>query len=455
MIKHIIIKFCLICILSFGVALSAPAIEDAKKEPGVEKKTEHKWFIQHWKTPSGTPVYFIENHVLPIIDIQVVFKAGSAYDGQQFGLSHLTNELLNQGTKQASTDKIAEQLDMAGASYNANAGRDMAVIGMRSLTYPKQFDLALATFKDILSNPSFPQDAFDRMRKQTIQLLTYQEQNPDLIASELFYKTLYGKHPYAHLPAGTPETLAQLTSLDAQKFYQRYYTANNAIITLVGNLTLDEAKKMSAEITASLNKGAPLEALSLPSKNGAYTQHVTFPSNQTHLLMGQIALSRADPDYFALSVANYILGGSGLTSRLFKTVRENQGLAYQVASFFAPMKQEGPFYIKLQTESSQIKQAVDLVKKNIMEFIEQGPSKTELEEAKHHLIQNFVLKLSSNKAASAALTDIAFYGLPLDYLTTYQSRLQSITYEDVQKALKKHLSPSSFVLITVGKDATP
>lgn len=450
-----IIKPLFIVTLSFWAASSWATVEaPTPKTQTVENKsasTEH-WPIQHWKTPSGTPVYFIENHLLPMIDIQVVFRAGSAYDGQQYGLASLTNMLLNQGTKQGSADQIAEQWDTAGATYSASTNRDMAIVGMRSLTYPKQFALALSTLKEILSHPTFPVDAFERTQKQVAQLLKYQEQNPELIASKLFYNTLYGQHPYAHPVLGDPSTLAALKPADLQKFYQRYYTAENAIIAIVGNFTLEEAKKISAELTAPLNKGAPAEKLPSISKNGSHTQHIAFPSNQTHLLMGQIALSRSDPDYFALSVANYILGG-GMTSRLFKAVRGEHGLAYNVGSGFAPTQEPGPFYVKLQTENSQKQKAVDLVKKMLAEFMAQGPSKEEITAAQHYLVQNFILKLSSNQATAAALIDIGFYGLPLDYLSTYQSKLQSVTQEQIQKALNKHLSPERFILITVGKDA--
>lgn len=453
--RRIIKSFCVFTlslwtISSWAVVENPPtnATSVAEKKPAASKG----WQIQHWKTPSGTPVYFIENHILPMVDIQVVFRAGGAYDGQQFGLSNLTNLLLNQGTKQASVDQIAEQWDMAGAAYNASVSRDMAVVGMRSLTYPKQFSLALSTLKDILANPTFPMDAFSRTQKQLEQLLKHQEQKPDLVGAKLFYKTLYGQHPYAHPVLGDSASLAALKQEDVQKFYQRYYTADNAIITIVGNFSLEEAKKVSSELTAPLNRGKPAETLPSVIKNEAYAQHVAFPSNQTHLLMGQLLLSRTDPDYYPLTVANYILGG-GMTSRLFRNVRGEQGLAYNVSSGFTPTQEEGPFYIRLQTENSQKQKAVDLVKKIILEFMAQGPSKEELAAAQQYLVQNFVLQLSSNQATSAALTEIAFYGLPLDYLTTYQDKLKSVTNEQIQKALKKHLSPDRFVLITVGKDA--
>lgn len=411
----------------------------------------HHWQIQHWKTPSGVPVYFIETHVLPMVDIQVVFKAGAAYDGKQYGLANLTNNLLNQGTKHATEDQIAEQWDLAGAIYNASVSRDMAAVGIRSLTYPKQFALALSTFKDVLSHPLFPVEAFERTRNQIAQMQKQQEQNPEVTSIKLFFKTLYGQHPYAHPTIGEAATLADLNIEAIQKFYQKYYVANNAMIAMVGNLSLEEAKKVSDEITAGLNKGQPAEKIPPVNKNGAATQHFAFPSNQTHLLMGQIALSRSDPDYFPFEVANHIFGG-GINSRLFKTVRGDQGLAYNVSSGMALLREKGPFYINLQTEGHQKQKAVDLVKKMLLEFMEKGPSKAELDAAKHHLVQNFILELSSNQATLASLIDIGFYGLPLNYLSIYQNKIESVTAQQIEDALKKHLSPERFILITVGKD---
>ncbi len=450
-IKPVFILTLSFCVTTIWAAETASSGTKSAEKPA---SATHRWHIQHWKTPSGIPVYFIETRTIPMVDIQVVFKAGSAYDGPQYGLANLTNSLLNQGTKKASADQIAEQWDMSGAMYYASINQDMAVVGMRSLTYPKQFDRALSTLKTVISQPTFPMDAFKRLQKQMQLAIKQQEQSPDAIATKHFFSALYGQHPYGHSSLGEPKTLMALKPEDVQKFYDQYYVAQNAMVAMVGNLTLEAAKKVSAELTEGLKSGRPAQPLPPAKKNGAKTQHIAFPSNQTHLIMGQIALSKTDPDYFPLVVANDILGG-GMNSRLFKQVRGKHGFAYQVRSAFAPTQEKGPFYVNLQTESQQAPKAVALVKKILKEFMEQGPTQKELTTAKDSLVKSFVLQLSSNQATLSSLVNIGFYGLPLDYLSTYQRKIESVTPKQIEKAMKTHLIPDRFVQITVGKDGTP
>ncbi len=183
-------------------------------------------------------------------------------------------------------------------------------------------------------------------------------------------------------------------------------------------------------------------------------QQIAFPSNQSHLLLGQPGVSRYDPDYFPLYVGNYILGGSGLISRLAVEIRENRGLAYSVYSYFLPMRERGPFIIGLQTRNDQTKLAEKVTRDTVSKFVKSGPTAEELDSAKKHITGGFPLLLDSNRKIAGNLLTIGFYDLPLDYLDTYAQKIEAVTIEHVRDAFRRRLDPERLVRVVVGGGKT-
>ncbi len=167
--------------------------------------------IQHWDTPNGASVYFVPEHQLPILDIEVLFNAGSAQDGANFGLANFTNEMIGEGAQDLTADQIADRFDSLGAQFSTNCGRDMAQISLRTLTNPEVLDSSLQTFTQVITQPNFASQSFGRVKNQLLQALLQEQQTPSDIADNAFYSALYGNYPYAHPPLGTPTVIKRLT----------------------------------------------------------------------------------------------------------------------------------------------------------------------------------------------------------------------------------------------------
>lgn len=407
--------------------------------------------IQKWTTTSGSQVLYVYEKELPIVDIQVVFDAGSSRDNQKPGLAKITNEALNAGSKHKNADQIATAFDDVGAIYSSAVNRDMAVVALRSLSDPKFLTPAFAVFSDVLSSPTFPQTEFQRIQKQMLNSLNQQEESPASIASKAFYNAVYDDKPYGHPISGYISSVTKLTVADIQSFYKQNYTAQNTIIAIVGDLNQAKAKELANNLSARLTPGRRTE--NLPTNTLAQKQqykHIAYPSLQTHVMIGQAGITRKDPAYFPAIVGNYILGGGSLTSRLFDEVREKRGLAYNVRSQFSALKDKGPFFIELQTRNSEAVNAIKVVNQTLTDFVTKGPSPSEMLAAKQNLTQGFILRLASNSAIIGQIVNIGYYQLPLNYLDTYQSNISRVTNNDVKSVFQQLIHPNELVTITVG-----
>lgn len=411
--------------------------------------------IETWQTDNGAKVLFVNAPELPMVDIQVVFAAGSARDGDRPGLARLTSVMLDEGAGALDADAIAQRFDAVGASFGASTNRDTTSVSLRSLTRIALLQPALETFALVLSEPSFDPAAFQRERQRTLVALRNLEQNPGALASRAFYRSLYGEHPYATPELGDAESVAGFTPEDLRAFYTQHYVARNALVAIVGAVSRGEAERLAETVVGRLPAGEPappLPAVRTSSPRAAETVSIAHPSAQTHLLVGQMGVRRGDPDYFPLLVGNHILGGSGFGSRVLTEVREARGLAYSAYSSFVPLAVEGPFVMGLQTATAQAEQAHEVLLQTLREFVAKGPSAEELADAKRHLSGGFPLRIASNSSILGYLAVIGFYDLPLDYLQQFVPNVEAVTVEDIRRAFQR-IDPDSLLTVEVGRQA--
>lgn len=407
--------------------------------------------IQQWQTSNGASVYFVAAPELPMVDVRIIFDAAGARDGKLPGLALLTNGLLEEGAGKLNADQIADRFANVGASFGASSHRDMSVITLRSLTQPELLNPAVATLTTLITQPTFPQQALERERNRLLVALQSRKQSPDALADEAFFHSIYGNHPYANDAKGTEASVKKIKRADLAAHHKRYYVGRNAIVAIVGAVDRQQAEALAETIVGKLPAGehapaipdvAPLKAAQLVKKE--------FPSSQTHIQVGQPALTRNDPDYFPLHVGNYILGGGGLVSRLTEEIREKRGLSYSTYSYFAPMRQSGPFIMGLQTRNNQADEALKLLNATLKEFIDNGPTEEELKAAKQNITGGFALSLDSNSKIIDNIAAIGFYQLPLDYLDSYTRKVDAVTVEQIRDAFKRRLQPENMATIMVG-----
>ncbi|KTD19663.1 zinc protease (peptidase, M16 family) [Legionella londiniensis] len=408
--------------------------------------------LKHWQTSKGARVVFYEAHEVPMLDIIVAFKAGSAYDGEQHGLSALTASMLNQGNGGFDANAIAEKLADTGAQFSSDSNRDMVALSLRSLTEPPALEKALATFALIINQPDFPKQAFVIEKNQQLMAIRQAEESPDEIANQTFFKVLYGNHPYAHPVNGDAEHVSSLEVEDIRQFYRQYFTARNAVIVLAGAISEEKAHKIAEQLSKKLPQGEPAAPIKKPQPlDEEMNIEVPFPSSQTIIRLGQLGIDHHDPQYFPLLVGNYILGGGSLVSRLSEELREKRGLTYGVSSQFVPMPGDGPFVIGLSTRREQTAEAIEVTRDTLTSFVKTGPTQAELTAAKQYLTGSFPLSLASNRNIADMLLKIAFYQLPDDYLAQYTARIDTVTLEEIKNAFQQKLHPDKLLQVTVGK----
>ncbi|VXC96961.1 Peptidase M16 [Pseudomonas sp. 8Z] len=406
--------------------------------------------IQTWHTEQGAKVLFVEAHELPMFDLRLTFAAGSSQDGGVPGLAALTNAMLNEGVPGKDVGAIAAGFEGLGAEFGNGAYRDMAVASLRSLSATEQREPALNLFADVLGKPTFPADSLARIKNQLLAGFEYQKQNPGKLASLELFERLYGQHPYAHSSDGTAKSIPAITRQQLQAFHARAYAAGNTVIALVGDLTRAEAEAIASQVSAALPQGPALAKIAQPQTPKPGTSHIEYPSNQTHLLLAQLGIDRRDPDYAALYLGNQIFGGGGFGTRLMSEVREKRGLTYGVYSGFSTMQARGPFMINLQTRAELSEGTLVLVKKLLADYLRDGPTQQELENAKRELAGSFPLSTASNADIVGQLASMGFYDLPLSYLDDFMSDVQNLTTEQVKAAMAKHLDPDALVVVTAG-----
>lgn len=406
--------------------------------------------IEHWVTPTGARVFYVEAHHLPMIDVQIDFEAGSALDPvDKAGLAALTHGLLDLGTNRLSELEIADALADIGATLSGGVSDDRASIHLRTLSEPAKQRQAIELLHQVLTQPSFPQKVLERERGQSVSMLKDALTRPGVIAQRAFWQSAYSGHPY-----GRQVSLNSLTSLtreDVKAFYERHYQASRVAITIVGDISRSEAAEMALLLSGGLPQPAG-ERVEIPAAVASGAKEIKIPnsSTQAHLLIGAPAIKRGDPDFFPLLVGNYILGGGGFSSRLMHEVREKRGMAYGVSSSFQPLSKGGPFVIGLQTKKNQADAALQLCLSVLGDFLAKGPTPSEVAAAKRFLAGSFPLRLDSNSKLVDNVALIGFYGLPLNYLDEYTQNVEKVTPEAIRAAFARHVAASQLVTVVVG-----
>lgn len=410
--------------------------------------------IEQWHTSQGSPVFFVQTDGLPMVDIRVIFDAGSARDGDKQGLAALTSTLLGEGANNWNADDIAKRFESVGAQFSAGVSRDMAWLSLRSLTTEALLQKALQTLDAIVSKPNFNEADFQREKKRTLAGLKHREESPGALASLAFFELLYKNHPYAHPTSGVIKTVSGFSVNDLKAFHKKYYVSSNAIVVIVGEIKKAQASVIAESIIADLATGLKPPALPKVTPLGqGRTQHIEFPSTQTHVLAGLVGIHRKDPDYFNLYVGNHILGGGGLVSQLFTEVREKRGLAYSAYSYFSPLLRKGTFTMGLQTRNDQTAQAIDVMQKTLGHFVENGPSEKELIAAKKNITGGFAMRFDTNSKLIRYVSIIGFYQLSLDYLDVFKQKVVAVTVKSIKEAFANRVKTKNINIISVGASA--
>jgi zinc protease len=398
---------------------------------------------------NGAVLLVAERPGIPMVVMNIVFKTGAAADPEaKAGLANLTASLLTRGTNKHSTQSLAQELDFLGAALNVDADYETTTVSLTTLT--KNLEPAFALVAEVVLSPIFPVPELERTRKEIEGGLQSHEEEPSWVAQKKFLATLYPQHPYGRLVEGEPSTLHTLTQADVSKFHQTYYRPNNAIIALAGDISQDHAADLLRRHFAGW-QSADIPGLAWPEVQPPSAERVTLDKevSQASVVLGHSGIARSNPDYYAVQLMNYILGGGGFGSRLMDKIREELALVYHVSSNFSVRKHAGPFTVGLQTKNATAAQALDESLSVIRQFIEQGPSEPEVAAAKAYYVNSFPLRLVSNRDVAALLPVLEFYDLGLDYPDRYAGLIEQVTVEQVHAAARTYVHPDQFLQVIV------
>ena len=400
---------------------------------------------------NGMVLLLSERHTIPSVTINMLIKAGQVLEpSDKAGLAHITAGLLTEGTKKRSSSQIAEEIEFVGGGIGASGGDDSASVNLTILK--KDLDLGLDILSDILLNPVFSEEEIIRKVRETKASIEKEKENPSAVAGKEFAKTVFGDHPYGRPTEGLPETLDLIVRDDIVKFHAAHYIPNNTIMAVVGDVTEKEIVSKLNRYLKDWKKREVVNPVFPPVK--PLSQKIVKPIDkkitQANIVLGHIGIERENPDYYAAYVMNYILGGGGFTSRLMDNIRDNKGLAYDVHSYFAPMKHSGYFNVGVQTKNESAKVAIEEVLKEMERIRSVSVTDKELEDAKAYLTGSFPLKLDTNKKIAGMLTAIEFFNLGLDYPDRYPKMINSLTKDDILKVARRYLNTDNYIMVVVG-----
>ena len=421
--------------------------------------------VEHWTQPSGVKVFLASSPGIPMVDVQIDFDAGSRRDPAHLaGLANVTMSLAGKGVRAGADgapaldeNALGEAWADLGASLSGGAGNDRTSFSLRSLTYPDLLTQAAQLAARELGEPAFPAALWARERSSLNAALKEANTRPATLVARAFNAAVYGQHPYGF--EMTEATLARIEVADMQTFYREMVQPCRAVVTVVGALDRAQTDALVTTLFARLAMSHPAKAGACPAlpvvREVAALQkpqdlRIAFDSAQAHVLIGQPGYKRDDPDFFALTVGNYILGGGGFVSRLTHEVREKRGLSYSVYSFFAPGLHAGAFTLGLQTRPDQAAQAVQVSKDVVAEFVANGPTAAELKAAKDNLMGGFALRVDSNRKLLDNIANIAWNQLPLTYLDTWTQQIERVSAADIKAAFARKLQPQNMVTVVLG-----
>lgn len=433
-------------------ANQAKSSEDWRKQP--PKPASANEFklakTEKYKLANGLTVELLEDHRVPFTTISFGIKAGSVYNPpSQEGLSQLVTTMLSEGTEKHSSKEIAEEIDFIGGAFSAAAGPDFANVSASALS--QYNERLLAALSDILRNASFPEEELKLKKTNLIQELIMSRSKPDFLGNERFAKVIFGNHPYS-LVAPKPETVEKVSRKDLLDFYKKNYLPNDTVIVAVGDFKSAEMKALIEKYFGSWKSGPEAKAVeaTMPHQSGRKIYLIDRPGSvQSRIKMGNVGIKKTDPDIYAMTVANQILGGAG-TSRLFSNIRENKGYTYGAYSKVNPQREPGSFAAEAEVRT-------DVTAPALQEFIYElerirnlQPAEKEITSTKNYLVGSFQLGLETQSGLAARLMEAELYKLPADYLETYGQKIMAVTPEDVQRVARKYIDLDNMVVTVVG-----
>ena len=403
--------------------------------------------------PNGLRVVLLRSTKVPTFNMQMVVLSGGLSDKADYrGVASSTAALLREGTAKRSSKDIAEQVDALGATLFANSGLSSMTTNISVGGLIENLDPSLELFADVIRNPSFPQAEIDKYKTRTLAGLQSQRAIPQFLAAEQFQRAIYGTEHPASLVSTPAESIKKLTSKDLAAFHSTYYRPNNAILAIVGDVTLKEVMPKLEKAFGDWQKG-DVPAATIPQAPAQSASRIVLidrpGSVQTVLQLGTLGIERTSADYFAVLMADRVLGG-GPSGRLFLNLREDKGYTYGAYSQFGGTRFRGTWISSSEVRTDVTEGAMKEFMYELNRLRDQPVPAEELENAKRAIVGSFALSLEQPQALLQNIITQKLYNLPVDYWDTYPQKVAAITAADVQRVAQKYIDLGHLQVVAVG-----
>jgi len=405
--------------------------------------------------PNGLTILHLNRQNIPAVAITLLIDASPFNEPKdKAGLAHITGKMLLEGTLKRSSRQINEEIDYIGASLSVNTNHDYTTLSLTVLK--KDLEKAFDILSDVLINPTFDEKEIEKRKTLTIGSLRQREEEPSYVAKKEFIKKIFSDHPYGRQVSGSEDTIRAITRGDILSFYKDRFRPKFSILSVAGDITLDELQKLlDKHLNKWTNRDDKNETKGNEFKIKKQLKREIVILNrqltQANIIFGHLGVKRDNPDFYALTVMNYILGGGGFASRLMKSVRDDLGLTYGISSYFSLSKDIGSFNIEVQTKNESTKEVVNEIKRQIDLLQKEYVSEQELRDAKSFLIGSFPRRLETNIKIADFLALIYFYKLGKDYIKKYPDYINSVTLEDIKRVAQKYLTSQNYTLVITGR----
>ena len=401
---------------------------------------------------NGAHLMVLEDHRLPRISMQIIIPgAGGIVDpSDRIGLASYTAQLMREGTATRTSQQISQELETIAATVGVGASVSGTTASVSASALTENFDKVMDVAADVLLNPSFPAEEWDRLKTRAKAGLQQQRAQPLFLAAEMLNKVVYGDHPAGRISA-TPETIDAITRDAMVEFHRTHFVPDHSAIAFAGDITLADARKIvETKLAAWKKSGTSKPAVSEPPPMGPSKIYLISRPNsvQTTIAVGTQSMTRTDPDYAALTVANRVLGG--VMGRLFRHLREEKGYTYGIGSGFTASQHRGDWEAQTSVRTEVTDPALTDLLAEIAEMREKPVPADELADIKRAIVASFALSLESPQRVLAYYTESWTYGLPVDYWDTYPARISAVTAEQAQAAARKYWDPSRLQIVAVG-----
>ncbi len=408
--------------------------------------------FEKYKLKNGITVYLMEQHEIPLVNVNMVFNAGSIHDGTQFGLSSTTADGLLLGTSKYTKSDIEEKTDFLGAQLNTYSSKDKA--GLAATFAKKDQAVLFDIIQQVVMHPNFENSEYEKSKKRNILQLTQQKESPRAVISNYFDSFVYSDFPYAHPTNGTPQTIEKITREQLIEFYQTNYTTEQAAIAIVGDFKIGDMKKTVAQLFDNW-KTKPARMIKRKAPEMDFDQSRVLLVNkedatETTFLIGGKGIPYNSEDYVSIMVANTILGDR-FTSWLNDALRVNSGLTYGAGSRFIRNQFAGTFYISTFTKNQTTVQAIDMAL-NVLDSLHQtGPNEQILASAKAYVKGDFPPNYESASSLALLLTDMHIYKFDENFINLFQKKVEQIDLPQIKAVIKKYFPQNKLQFVVIGK----